>query len=123
MKKRHFYVLIAIALLCVSCKVKQVDMSKVYDSCWVDNSGGLDSELCFYKNHTAKFSSTSIAGGEKINSVVMYTYNHVNGKIYLNPNTADFQYAKLYAIFEGDIIKIYSTTKKNMVFLERKKNN
>ena len=121
MKKSQLIILVSITLLVVSCKVKQVDLSKVYDSCWIDKpDNGLDSELCFYKDHTAKLTTVSVVGGKSIRSITNYTYNYVNDKIYLSPNEgSELLYARLYAIIDGNTLKLSNDIPNNSVTLKK----
>lgn len=119
MKKLQIIYLIIICFLVVSCKVEQVDLSKVYETCWGSKEGnGIESELRFYKDHTATLKSVSIMNGEKIHSECDYGFTFENGKLTLNPKNAN-QSLSFYVEIKGDKLKLTAKKKEDTIWLRK----
>lgn len=124
MKKIQLIILVILSLLLTCCKVQQVNLSKLYNSCWVDNpDNGLDTELKFYENHTAILKAISDLGPSgKIQTATNYTYVYLDGRIILTLNEPDSNLRKnLYVIIKGYTIELSNGTPGGIIVLKRQK--
>lgn len=119
MKKLQLIYLIAVCLLLVSCKVEQVDLSKVYETSWGSKEdNGIESELRFYKDNSATLMTVSIIQGQELRSVTKFSFRSVKGKLYLTPNNPN-ESVLLYADIEGDKLKLTGKGKDDCLWLKK----